>query len=258
MATPTYSIGAVARLAGVTVRTLHHYDRIGLLSPGARSASGYRRYGADDIERLQRVLFYRELGFALDEIKVVMADRTSPSLAHLRRQHRLLKERIGRLDRMVAGVEKAMEASAMNIPLTAEERLQLFGDVDAEALQAEAEERWGDTDAHRESSRRAAAYTPADWARHKAENVAVTQRLISALQAGLAPGSPDAMAAAEAHRQLISVWFYPCSLEMHVGLAEGYVSDPRFTATYEKLAPGLAQFVHDAIVANAARQGSAT
>jgi DNA-binding transcriptional MerR regulator len=250
----SYTIGTVARLAGVTVRTLHHYDRIGLLRASARTSTGYRRYGDEDIDRLQRVLFYRELGFPLVEIKAVIDDRATPPLAHLRRQHRLLKERIRRLERMAGGVEKAMEALTMNIALTAEERLELFGDVNTEALEVEAEQRWGDSDAYRESRRRVAAYTKADWTRHKEESSAVTQRFIDALRGDLAPDSREAMDAAEAHRQLISDWFYPCSLEIHSGLAEGYVSDARFTATFENLAPGLARYVHDAIVANAARQ----
>jgi MerR family transcriptional regulator, thiopeptide resistance regulator len=84
-----HSVGAVARLAGVTVRTLHHYDEIGLLTPSGRTPAGYRHYGEADLERLQRILFYRELGFGLDEIKTVMTDGHADAVAHLRRQHTL-------------------------------------------------------------------------------------------------------------------------------------------------------------------------
>lgn len=118
----------------------------------------------------------------------------------------------------------------------------------------EVEERWGETDAYRESARCTASYTRDDWARFKAASQAVSARLVAAMQSGLAADDPEAMDAAEAHRQQISEWFYPCSIEMHTRLAEGYLADPPFTATYEKLAAGLAQYVHDAIVANAARQ----
>ena len=116
------------------------------------------------------------------------------------------------------------------------------------------EERWGDTDPYRESQRRVASYTKADWTRIKAEGDAAIEQVVSAMTAGRATDSPEAMAGAEAHRRQIDEAFYPLSYEMHVGLAEMYLADPRFTATYEKIAPGLAQYLHDAIMANAAHR----
>ncbi len=249
------NVGAVARMAGITVRTLHHYDQIGLLRPDARTSSGYRRYTDADLERLQQILFYRELGFALDQIGSLMAEAdggATPS-DHLRRQHALLLDRIARLKRMATAVEKAMEARTMGISLTPEERLEVFGDFDPDEHAGEVQERWGDTDAYRESARRTASYTKADWIRIRGEMDAITRRAADALAAGLPADSPEAMDAVEAHRQQISRDFYECSYEMHRGLAEMYISDPRFTANYEKVAPGLAQYVHDAILANAAR-----
>jgi DNA-binding transcriptional MerR regulator len=250
----TLTVGAVARMAGVTVRTLHHYDEIGLLRPTGRSEAGYRRYGELDLERLQRILFYRELEFGLDQIKDAMADEGVDSLVHLRRQHRLLQDRIARLRRLSDAVAKAMEARQMGISLTPEDRLEVFGSFDPDEHAAEAQERWGDTDAYRESARRSATYTKADWNRAKAEGQAVTERLVAAMRAGTPAEAPEAVDAAEAHRQQISTWFYPCSREMHTALAEMYLADLRFSATYEAIAPGLAQYVHDAIVANGAHR----
>jgi len=249
------TVGAVARLAGVTVRTLHHYDQIGLLSASGRSDAGYRRYADADLERLQRILFYRELGFGLEQIRDVMTDGRPDPVAHLRRQHAMLLDRVGRLQRMAAAVEKAMEARTMGIPLTPEERLEVFGDFNPDDHAAEVEERWGGTDPYRESKRRVASYTKADWQRIKAEGQAAIEQVVGAMNAGQPADSPQAMEGAEAHRRQIDDAFYPCSYEMHVGLAEMYIADPRFTATYEKIAPGLAQYLHDAIKANAARQG---
>jgi DNA-binding transcriptional MerR regulator len=239
-------------MAGVTVRTLHHYDDIGLLHPNGRSEAGYRRYTDDDLERLQRILFYRELELGLDEIRQALAVN-GDSLVHLRRQHRLLQERIQRLSRLSAAVAVAMEAHQMNIKLTPEERLEIFGTFNPDDHRAEVEERWGNTDPYRESARRTAGYSKADWARIKAEGAAATQAMADALAAGLPADSEAAMTGAEAHRRQIDSAFYPCSHEMHVGLAEMYVADPRFSATYEAIAPGLTQYIHDAIVANAAR-----
>ena len=182
-----------------------------------------------------------------------MTDGTADATAHLRRQHALLVDRIGRLQRMAAAVEKAMEAHTLGISLTPEERFEVFGDFNPDDHAAEVQERWGDTDAYRESSRRAARYTKADWERIKAEGQAVLDRFAAAMHAGLAPDSPEAMDAAEEHRQQITDAFYDCTYEIHVGLAEMYIADPRFTATYGKVAPGLATYVSDAIKANAAR-----
>ena len=249
----TRTVGTVARLAGVTVRTLHHYDEIGLLTPGGRSDAGYRRYDEADLERLQRILFYRELGFGLDDIRTVMTDGGADASAHLRRQHAMLRDRIRRLERMAAAVEKALEARTMGINLTPEERFDVFGDFDPAEHAAEVEERWGGTDAYRESQRRVSRYTKADWDRLKADAAAATTAMVNAMQAGKPADSVEAMDGAEAHRRQISDWFYDCTSEIHVGLAEMYIADPRFTATYEKIAPGLAQYVHDAIKANAAR-----
>ena len=141
----------------------------------------------------------------------------------------------------------------MNIPLTPEERLEVFGSFDPDEHAAEAQERWGDTDAYRESARRAARYTKEDRVRIKAEGEAATRAVADSTAAGLPAESIEAMDGAEAHRAQIDGAFYPCSYEMHRGLAEMYLEDPRFTANDEAIAPGLAQSMHDAILANAAR-----
>lgn len=143
----------------------------------------------------------------------------------------------------------------MGINLTPEERFEVFGDFDPDQHTAEVEERWGDSDAYRESARRTASYTKADWERMKAESATPVNALVVAMQAGKPADSVEAMDAAEAHRQHISDWFYDCTYEIHRGLADMYLADPRFTATYEKIAPGLAQYLHDAIKANADRNG---
>jgi MerR family transcriptional regulator, thiopeptide resistance regulator len=247
------TVGRVAELAGVTVRTLHHYDEIGLLSPGGRTSVGYRRYSGEDLERLQQILFYRELGFALEEIATILDDPRAGAAAHLRRQHRLLIKRIERLQAMVVAVEFAMEAQQVGISLTPEERFEVFGDVDPEEYAEEAEQRWGGTEAYRQSQRRTASYTKEDWKRVTAEQGAVARRLAEAFTAGLAPDSAQAMDLAEQHRRHITRNFYDCSYETHRGLADMYVADPRFTQHYENYAPGLAQFVRDAIHANADR-----
>src|SRR5215208_8294747 len=251
--TEGYTVGRVAELSGVTIRTLHHYDEIGLLSPGGRSAAGYRIYEDTDIERLQRILFYRQLGFALEEIATIVDDPHTDALGHLRRQRGLLTERIGRLNAMVEAIDYEMEARTMDIPLTPEERLEVFGEFRPEDYAEEAEQRWGETEAYKESQRRVSGYTKEDWHRLKAEEEEIRARLAAALDAGLAPEGEEAMLAAEAHRQYISRWFYECGYEIHRGLTKMYVSDERFRSNYDSRTPGLAAFIRDAARANAGR-----
>jgi MerR family transcriptional regulator, thiopeptide resistance regulator len=248
------NVGEVAALAGVTVRTLHHYDRIGLLSPSGRTAAGYRSYAPTDLDRLHQVLLYRELGFPLEEIATLLDDPSADPAAHLRRQHALLRDRLERTSAMVAAVEKEMEARQMGISLTPEERFEVFGEHDPAQYDAEVEGRWGETEVYAQSTRRTAAYSKEDWLRIKAEGEDVEARFAAALRDGVPADSERVMDIAEEHRQQISRNFYDCPPEMHAGLGRMYVEDERFTAHYEQRAPGLAQYVCTAVQANAARQ----
>ena len=250
--TGTYSVGEVARLAGVTVRTLHHYGEIGLLTPSGRTGAGYRRYGAADLDRLGRILFYRELGFPLDRITTLLDDPARDPVDHLRRQRELLAERLRRTAAMIAAVDKELEARMTGNTLTSEEKLEIFGASYNEEWEAEARQRWGETDAWKQSQSRTAGFTKDDWARYAADTDALHASLVAGFRAGHAPDSAAAMALAEEHRRWVSL-MWDCSPAMHRDLADMYLADERFTRTYEDLAPGLAQWLHDAIHANADR-----
>ncbi|MBA3489168.1 MAG: MerR family transcriptional regulator [Longispora sp.] len=249
----SYSVGQVAKFAGVTVRTLHHYDEIGLLSPSGRSGTGYRRYSDTDLERLQQLLYYRELGFPLEEIGTILADPDADATAHLRRQHGLLQERITRLQDMATAIEFAMEAQHVGISLTPEERFEVFGDFNPDDHTEETTVRWGDTTPYQESARRTKAYTKQDWKRIKTESEGLNARLVQAKDAGVSADEAPAMDLAEEHRQHIIRWFYDCTYDIHRGLAEMYIADTRFTANIDKAGDGLAKYLRDAILANADR-----
>lgn len=248
----SYSVGKVAGFANITVRTLHHYDEIKLLSPSGRTPSGYRRYDDADLDRLQQILFYRELGFSLEEIATILDDREVSPSEHLRRQHRLLSGRIARLQEMAAAVEEALEAQQMGINLTPEEKFEIFGEGYQE-YEDEAQERWGESELWKQSQRKVAKLSKADWVRIKAEGDAIMRRIAAAVTAGVAADSEQGMAVAEDHRQHIIRNFYDCSYTVQRGLAEMYVADPRFTATYEQEVQGGAVWFHDAVIANADR-----
>ena len=130
---------------------------------------------------------------------------------------------------------------------------EVFGDFDPKQHEAEVTERWGDTDAYAESARRTARYSKDDWKQIKDEATAVTTELGAQLAAGAQPSAPAVQALVDRHREQISRWFYPCSIEMQVNLGEMYVADPRFAATYDKVEPGLALFLRDAIRVRAGR-----
>lgn len=248
----TYSVGQVAALAGVTVRTLHHYEQIDLLVPGERTHAGYRQYLAADLDRLSQILFYRELGFPLDEISTLLDDPGADQAEHLRRQHELLTARLKRLEAMVEAVMKEMKAKMNGINLTPEEKFEIFGDWLPEQYAEEAEQRWGDSAEWAQSTERTSKFTKDDWVRLKAEGDALEARMVAALAAGTAPDSADAAAIAEDHRSGIA-HYYDCGYEMHRCLGDMYVADERFTKYYEDLAPGLATWLRDAIHANADR-----
>lgn len=247
------NVGQVAAAAGISVRTLHHWDSVGLLRPSGRTASGYRSYAEPDLERLQQVLTYRQIGFALAEISALLDDPSIDALDHLRRQQELLAERITRLQSVAALVRRAVEAKRMDMSLDPHELREVFGDDDPTQYAEQAQQRWGSSDAYRQSHARTSSYTKQDWLRVRAEAQQVEQRFAAALAGGLPATDDEVRALAEEHRRQISRNYYDCDLEMHCGLADMYVADERFAAHYDAVAPGLAQYVHDAVHANAGK-----
>jgi hypothetical protein len=171
----------------------------------------------------------------------------------MRRQHAMLTKRDRSIQRMIGALERLLEAHAMNYNLTPEERKDVWGDFRPEDYEAEAQERWGESDAYRQSQNRTKNYTKDDWLAIKREGEEITQGLAALLTAGVPATSVEAMDLAEEHRQHISRWYYDCSYEIHRGLGQMYVDDPRFTATYEAAGQGLARYLRDAIIANADR-----
>ncbi len=242
------TVGAVATLTGVSVRTLHHYDHIGLVVPSVRTAAGYRGYTDADIERLHLVLVYRSVGLPLDEIRGLLDDPAADVLAHLKRQHDLLLGHAERLQHTIKAVEELMNAHRDGIQLSAEEQVEIFGTTAfSDEYAAEAEERWGDTDAWKQSQQRVAGFTKDDWVRIKAEGDALLEALAEGKRAGVEPGSAQANELAARHRASIER-FYDCGDEMHRNLVEMYLADERFTRYYDDVEPGLAQFVHDIVL----------
>jgi DNA-binding transcriptional MerR regulator len=245
------TVGEVSELAGISVRALHHYDEIGLLSPSERSEAGYRLYSHSDLTRLQEILIWRALGFSLSEIGPLLDDPGQDRVSALRRQRALAERERERLGAIVNALDAALKAADNGTQMREE---SMFDGFDPSEYEGEARERWGHTEAYRESARRGAGYGEAEWTQIRTESEEIVAGFVALMRAGEPADGVPARAVAERHRQQISRWFYPCPPEMHRNLGEMYVADPRFTRTYEEQAVGLASYVRDAIAANAAER----
>ena len=246
----TYAVGTVAELAGVTVRALHHYDEIGLLVPSERTAAGYRRYTRADLERLQQIRLHRHLGLSLEEIRRLLEAAPVDVRATLREQRAKLLTRIEEARALVAVIDSMLAADEEG-ERTVPDR-ELFSGFRPEEHEAEAERRWGSTDAWKESKRRTAAYGSEQWRAIQAEHDEIVATMAELAAAGAAPDSAEAIGLAERHRRHVDRWYYACGRDLHTGLGALYVRDPRFAETFERRAPGLAAWIEAAIRANAA------
>ncbi|MFG2143261.1 MerR family transcriptional regulator [Streptomyces sp. NPDC048696] len=256
----SYSVGQVSGFAGITVRTLHHYDTAGLLTPSERSPAGYRLYSDADLARLQQILFYRELGFSLDEIATILQDPEANALDQLRARHKRLSEQIGKLQRMMDVAEQAMAVQQTGVRLTPQERFEVFGEIAFDLSYAtEAQLKWQDSESHRQSMASAAAHTKEDWARIMAEAAAWRENLLAAFDDGRPAESKAGMDLAEEHRRHIARWFTACPPEMHRRIADDFARDPRAFALIvpaSQQRPGLATYLRTAVEANAARHAA--
>ncbi|QIS20032.1 MerR family transcriptional regulator [Nocardia terpenica] len=248
------TVGRAAALVGISVRTLHHWDVIGLVRPSGRTWAGYRIYSGEDIARIHRVLVYRELGFPLSEIARLLDDPAVDAREHLRRQRSELGERISRLRDMVAAVDRMLAASANGMRLTPEQQVEIFGDQWRPDRVEEAERRWGDTPQWAQYAERAATMSPEEWKQVAADIDTLHADLAAAKRSSVAPGSAAADALAERHRACIARHF-DCTHAMQVCLARMFVTDPGYTAYYDGLAPGLTEWLRDIVFANAAAHG---
>lgn len=245
-----YTVQKLAKLAGVSTRTLRYYDEIGILEPARVNSAKYRIYGQKEVDRLQQILFYRELGMNLDKIKNIV---TSPSFDRARalneHRQRLLEKR-NQLDLLIATVEKSLMATEGGMKMTDKEKFAGFKqqmiDENEKKYGKEVREKYGDTavDKSNEKLKNMTAEQYDAWV-SLATEIQVT--LKAAFATGDA-GGEHAQKAADLHRQWLSYAWGSYNKEAHAGLAQMYVDDARFTAYYDKDQPGMAKFLRDAIL----------
>jgi DNA-binding transcriptional MerR regulator len=239
-----YTVKAVAELAGISIRTLHHYDEIGLLKPAQVTAAGYRLYTEHDLERLQQVLFFRELGLSLHEIKAILDSPGFDRKQALKEHRQLLQERQERLERLIQSIDQTLDSMERGIPMSEKD---LFNGFDQSQYEEEARQRWGHSNEYQESVKRTKKYTKDDWAAIQAEAGAIQDGIATLMDRS--PSDPEVQEFIRRWHQHINDRYYTCSLQIFRGLGEMYVADERFTAHYEKIKPGMAQFMQAAMAA---------
>lgn len=244
-----HTIGELAKRTGVSIRTLRHYDATGLLKPSHRGDNGYRYYSEADCDRLFEILFYRTQGFGLTEIAALLDKPAMDRSSRLLEQREQVDAHIQRLRRIRAQLDQLIAAQEIQ-PMNKEERFAVFDRFDPDQYEEEVKQRWSDTDAYQESARRTRRYKKKDWARYQAESDAHLQAMAALLDEGVAADDPRTLDVVEKMRLMIDTWFYPCPRGMFANLGDMYVQDERFTAYFEKIRPGMAQFMRNATAAN--------
>ncbi|MFF8959511.1 MerR family transcriptional regulator [Streptomyces sp. NPDC014894] len=248
------TVGQVSARLGVTVRALHHWDEIGLARPSLRTAAGYRLYTAGDLERLHRIVVYREIGLGLDRIRAVLDGSTADVPGALRAQRAQVAERIDRLQRLGEGLDRMIEAHERGLLLTVEQQTAVFGPRWNPDWPAEARERYGDTAQWLQYAERSASRGPEEWRAVTDAMADLDRALGDAMDAGVLPGSPEANHLVERHREVFSSYF-PLTRRMQVCLGRRYEADPAFAAHYDGVRAGLAPWLRRVIDACARAHG---
>lgn len=245
----SYKVKEVAKLAGVSVRTLHHYDEIGLLKPEFVTAARYRLYSDADLERLQQILFFKELDFDLQEIGEILSSPGFDRKSALKNHRELLIEKKKRLERIIESVDKTIDSIEGGIEMSKKDMFTGFDmseiERHKEKYAEETKQRYGDTDAYKESQKRTAKYTKEDWSRIMGRQEEIYKGLAELIDKD--PADPQVQELVAQARQHITDSFYSCTPEIFAGLGEMYVNDERFTANIDKYKAGLAVFLRDAI-----------
>ena len=237
-----HSIGSLSKLSGVSIRALHHYDQLGLLRPSEVAQSGYRYYDDAAVERLWQILFFRELDFPLSEIGEILSSPAFDRTRALTEHRNLLLQKRQRLDRLIELVSNAMKGEH-NMEFKPFDTSEY--DALREQYAEEAKARWGDTDAYRESAKRAAKWTDADKKRLEAQSGEIFAGFAALV--GTDPADARVQALVSRWKAFISESYYSCTDEILAGLGQMYVADERFMHNIDQFGAGTAQLMSDAI-----------
>ncbi|MBC2068908.1 MerR family transcriptional regulator [Listeria booriae] len=245
-----YTVQKLAKLAGVSTRTLRYYDEIEILKPARINSSGYRIYGQNEVDRLQQILFYREMNVGLDKIKAILEQPDFDETEALKTHRAQLLDKRKQLDELIRNVEKSIAHSERRITMTNQEKFEGFKqkmiDENEEKYGTEIREKYGD-DKINKSNAKLKGMSEAEMERVNRLAETILVELAEAFETG-DPAGDKAQEVAAMHKEWLSTYWDTYSKEAHAGLAQMYVDDERFTAYYDKDQPGLAAFLRDAIV----------
>lgn len=244
-----YTVQKLGRLAGISPRTLRYYDEIGILKPARISSSGYRIYGQAEVDRLQQILFYRELGVSLDHIKQILDSPGFDRVKALKEHREQLLGKRRQLDLLIANLDKTIASAEGRTTMADKEKFEGFKRKKVEdnekAYGKEIRRKYGD-DAVNKSNQKVLNMTPEEYeeAARLAEEVSAV--LAEAFKIG-DPAGELAQKAADLHKRWLTFYWSEYSKEAHAALAQMYVDDERFRAYYDSKQPGTAEFLRDAI-----------
>lgn len=248
------TIGVAADRVGVTVRTLRHWDEIGLASPSSHTPAGYRLYGPADLDRLHRVVAYRETGLDLDTIRRVLDDATVEIGDTLREQRARLAERIHDLQQLDERLERMVDAHEHGILMSEKEQTEVFGETWDSDRSGMAQSAWGHSPQWAQFAERSATRTREQWQALSDAMSTLQRDLGDAMSRGVTPGNTEADKLVERHREIFS-YFFPLTRQMQVCLGRMYDSDPGFAAHYDGICDGLATWFRQLIDESARGHG---
>ncbi|WP_040206425.1 MerR family transcriptional regulator [Neobacillus jeddahensis] len=244
-----YTVQKLANLAGVSTRTLRYYDEIGILKPARINSSGYRIYGQEEVDRLQQILFYRELGVDLHRIKLIVTAPSFDGAAALKEHREKLLEKKEQLELLISNVEKTIALTEGRMKMSNKEKFEGFKkkmiEDNEKKYGKEIREKYG-KDTVEKSNAKLQNMTEAQYKEVTKLAEQVTETLAEAFKTG-DPAGELAQKAADLHKQWLCYYWHEYSKESHAGLGQMYVDDERFTAYYDKEQPGTAAFLRDAI-----------
>lgn len=245
-----YTVKALAELAGVTPRTLRWYDQKGLLKPRRTTAAGYRIYGPREVDRLQDILFYRELGLELEAVREILDAPGFDRAAALRSHLAELEARRRRLDALILTVERTIEETEGGRPMSDREKFEAFKrravEANEEQYGEEVRRKYGD-EAADQSNARLLSMTEEEHGQWKALEAEILSALAAAVRSGEDPAGPEGRRIAELHRRWLCCTWGKYTPQAHRGVAELYTADERFTAYYDREVPGCAAFLRSAV-----------
>jgi DNA-binding transcriptional MerR regulator len=239
-----YTVKQLAKLAHITPRTLHFYDEMGLLKPSYTQSNGYRVYEEKELLRLQQIMFFRELELPLEEIKKIIDAPGFNIVEALKSHKKLIELKQKRLTGLLETITKTIKKMSKETTMKDGDLYEGFDDAQMKEYQKEAKERWGNTEAWKQSQERVKKMGKAGTEKVGKEMQSITVAIGKNMSEGIE--SKIIQDLVKKHHEAIGN-FYDSSYEMYKNLGEMYVADPRFTSYYEKIQPGLAVFMRDAI-----------